>query len=92
MNFGESSKPHPCPECALVQLVPEARRKESRPCRFIQLNSDGVTIEDFYRTGTQRELEWNLMVWLRKTVRQLDDERHKLGDSKRDREPSKRGK
>ncbi len=35
LNFGESSKPHACSECALVQLVPESRRKESRPCRFI---------------------------------------------------------
>jgi hypothetical protein len=84
LNFRDWTKPHPCSECALVQLVPEARRKEKRPCRFIRLNGEGRTIEDFYRTGSQRELEWNLMIWLRETIRKLDDDRHKLGDSKRD--------
>ncbi len=83
LNHNERNRIHPCKECALYSFVPEDRRNEQFPCRHIPLTDDGQTVNDFYRSGTQRELEWNLMVWLRKTIRRLEGKRGLLGASKR---------
>ena len=64
-NYNDRSRPQPCSECALLQLVPESKRSEPSPCRFIPITAEGETIEDFYRFGTQQELEAALKRWLR---------------------------
>ena len=79
LNYHETSHRRPCSDCKLTELVPESHRNESRSCRYIPLNDLGQTVDDFYRGGTQRELEWNLMVWLRKTIARMEAERGKLG-------------
>jgi hypothetical protein len=47
-----------------MQFVPPDKREEKIPCRFIPLNDAGVTVESFYRSGTQDELESALREWL----------------------------
>jgi hypothetical protein len=81
-NYHGKIQRQSCDECALAQLVPEAQRNTKRPCRFIPLNDLGQTVGYFDRYGTQNQLEWNLMAWLRKTIRRLENERGMLGDQK----------
>jgi len=68
LNFGEPSHPYPCNECFLMQFVPKEKQKESVPCRFIPLTERRETVDDFYRCGTQIELEGALKNWLRKEI------------------------
>src|SRR5229473_7310205 len=75
MNYDSKENPAPCSDCLLMQFVPGGSREEKIPCRHIPLNETGETIESFYRTGTQPELEEAYGKWLRKTIRQLELER-----------------
>ncbi len=81
MNYGSRENPEPCTDCVLMQLVPPQSREEKVPCRHIPLNEAGETIESFYRTGTQRELDEALGKWLRKTIQRLEEERAQKQDS-----------
>jgi hypothetical protein len=74
-NFCDPARPHPCESCLLEQFVPENRKKESVPCRFIELTSEGETVEDFYRTGSQIEIEQALARWLRAQIDRIEKER-----------------
>ncbi len=74
-NFCDPARPHPCESCLLEQFVPEDRKKESVPCRFITLTKDGQTVEDFYRTGSQIEIEEALARWLRAQIEKIEKER-----------------
>jgi len=74
-NFCDPTRPHPCQECLLEQFVPDAQRTESIPCRFIPLTKDGLTVEDFYRTGSQIEMEEALGRWLREQIERIQRER-----------------
>ena len=74
-NFCDPARPHPCESCLLEQFVPEERKKESVPCRFITLTKDGQTVEDFYRTGSQIEIEEALARWLRAQIEKIEKER-----------------
>jgi hypothetical protein len=74
-NFCDPARPHPCQSCLLEQFVPDAQKKESIPCRFIQLTPDGVTVEDLYRTGSQVEMEEALAKWLREQIARIERER-----------------
>jgi len=74
-NFCDPARPHPCETCLLVQFVPEARRADPVPCRFIELTEQGQTIEDFYRTGSQVELEEALAGWLRTQIAKIENAR-----------------
>ena len=74
-NFCDPARPHPCESCLLEKFVPESRRAESIPCRFIPLTKEGQTIEDFYRTGSQREMEEALATWLREQIAKIKKER-----------------
>jgi hypothetical protein len=56
-NFCDPARPHPSDSCLLEQYVPEGQKKESSPCRFIPRTQDGVTVEDFYGTGSQAGTE-----------------------------------
>src|SRR5215467_1889091 len=74
-NFCDPARPHPCDSCLLETFVPEGQRKESIPCRFIPLTTEGQTIEDLYRTGNQAEMEEALGKWLRAQIERIERER-----------------
>ena len=73
LNFDDATKPHPCEECQLVQFVPDEERTKNSPCRFIPLNERGETVDHFYRSGTQVELEEALGRWLRKQISRMEE-------------------
>jgi len=72
LNFGDPSHPHPCNECFLMQFVPEKKQGERVPCHFIPLTAKGETVDDFYRWGTQIEVEEALKNWLRKEIKRIE--------------------
>lgn len=74
-NFCDPARPHPCEACLLEQFVPENRRTEAVPCRFIELTKEGQTVDDFYRTGSQMEMEDALAKWLRAQIEKIERER-----------------
>jgi len=74
-NFCDPARPHPCETCLLEKFVPPNKRAESVPCRFIQLTEQGQTVDDFYRTGSQAELEEALARWLRAQIEKIEKER-----------------
>ena len=74
LNFDNLDKREPCKDCLLFQFVPAERRAEKSPCRHIPLNADGQTIADFYRWGTQREIDEALAGWLRAKIKELEQE------------------
>jgi hypothetical protein len=71
LNFDDATRPHPCNECPLMEFVPLQFRGESAPCRFIPLTEAGETVDHFYRSGTQMELEGALACWLRKEIQRM---------------------
>jgi len=75
LNFGDTTRSHPCLDCLLTQLVPPEYRKKDVPCRFIPLNDKGQTIDSLYRTGTQEEIEEALRAWLRREISRIEAER-----------------
>lgn len=74
-NFCDPARPHPCESCLLEQFVPEQHKSENVPCRFIALTKEGQTVEDFYRTGSQIEIEQALARWLRAQIDRIEKER-----------------
>lgn len=72
MNYDSKANPRPCEECFLMQFVPRESRGEKVPCRHIPLNQEGETLDDFYRGGTQQEIEDALGGWLRRTIARLE--------------------
>ena len=68
LNFDDASRPHPCAECPLMAFVPYQFQGESAPCRFVALTQAGETVDHFYQSGTQMELEEALACWLRKQI------------------------
>jgi hypothetical protein len=71
LNFNDSTRPHACAACSLMAFVPYQFQGESAPCRFIALTEVGETIDQFYQSGTQMELEVALACWLRKQIGRL---------------------
>jgi hypothetical protein len=65
----------PCSECALIDFVPDGFAKKSVPCRYIPLNEHGETVDSFYRTGTQEELDTAVVKWLKSTIEQIEREK-----------------
>ena len=68
INFQDAARLHPCSECLLMEFVPPQFRGETAPCRFIPLTEAGESVDYFYRSGTQMELEGALACWLRKQI------------------------
>ena len=75
LNFDSVQSPKPCSDCILMQLIPEDLRNKKSPCRYIPLSEHGETIDSFYRTGTQEELEAAVAQWLRITIARLRREK-----------------
>jgi len=74
LNFDPLQPPKPCSDCALMELIPEAAHARKIPCRYIPLNERGETVDSFYRTGTQEELEAAVVNWLKTTIDRLEKE------------------
>lgn len=74
-NFCDPARPHPCEKCLLERFVPDGQKKESIPCRFIPLTTEGRTVEELYRSGSQVEMEEALAVWLRAQIEKIERER-----------------
>ena len=55
-----------------MQFVPEEKQGERVPCHFIPLTAKGETVDDFYRWGTQIEVEEALKNWLRKEIKRIE--------------------
>lgn len=72
LNFDPTQPSKPCSDCILMQLTPEDRRDKKIPCRYISLSENGETIDSFYRTGTQEELEAAVARWLKSTITRLE--------------------
>jgi len=75
LNFDATQPSKPCSDCILTQLTPEDRRDKKIPCRYIPLSENGETIDSFYRTGTQEELEVAVARWLKSTITRLEREK-----------------
>ena len=71
LNFDDIARPHACADCRLMEFVPPQFRGESAPCRFIALTEVGETIDHFYQSRTQMELEEALACWLRKQIERM---------------------
>jgi len=63
-----------CRNCALMRFVPHEYRHETVPCHHIPLTVANETVDSFYRTGTQEELEQALRDWLSATIKKLEEE------------------
>ena len=74
LNFSDAARPHPCGKCLLMNFVPAGRRTEDLPCRFIPITPEGRTVDDFYRTETQVEMEEALARWLRAQIQKIERE------------------
>jgi hypothetical protein len=72
MNYDSKESRTPCVECLLMQFVPADRRGEKVPCRHIPITSDGETLLQMYRGGTEQEIEEALANWLKKEIAKLE--------------------
>jgi hypothetical protein len=84
LNFDPARAPKPCDDCILTQLAPKNSRNRNIPCRYIPLNEAGATIDSFYRSGTQKELEAAFGEWLRSAIQRLEEQK---AESKNDEIP-----
>jgi hypothetical protein len=81
LNYRPSQNQRACSECVLMALVPPERRDEKVPCRHIQLNQQGDTIDSLYRSGTQEELESALRNWLTQKIESLEKPAASVGQT-----------
>ncbi len=79
-NYSDRSRPHRCIDCWLMQFVALDLRDEQVPCRFVQLTSDGITIDSLYRYGSTAETEQILSCWLRERIREIEGELAEVSD------------
>ena len=68
LNFCDATQPHRCIDCLLMEFVPLQFRGETAPCRFVPPTEAGESVDYFYRTGTQMELEEALACWLHRQI------------------------
>jgi hypothetical protein len=75
VNYNSDASPRPCTDCALIYLVPPARRSAKCPCRHIPFNESGETLDSLYRYADQTEIEKTVGGWLHGAIKHLDEER-----------------
>src|SRR5260370_42276023 len=71
-NRGVSEKLVPRSRCALLQLVPLAKRTNEIPCRDIPLNQKGENLQSLYETATRGGVELNSDRWMRTTIERIE--------------------
>ena len=74
-NYDRTENPNPCTGCLLMHFVPPERRSERIPCRHIQLNASGATLDSLYRNSDRRAVEEAVTNWLRSTIDRLEKQR-----------------
>ena len=74
-NYESRENPGPCRDCVLIHLVPPESRSTKFPCRHIQLNASGETLDSLYRCSDQDEIEEVVGTWLKATIQRLEAER-----------------
>jgi hypothetical protein len=74
MNYDTKEDRTPCADCLLMQFVPADKHGERVPCRHIPLTSDGDTLLQLYRGGTEQEIEEAVSSWLGKEIVKLEGE------------------
>lgn len=77
LNFNAREDREPCSDCLLMQFVPEEKRSAKIPCRHIEFNAAGQTLDTLYDWSTQQEIEEALESWLKTTIQRLEKERAK---------------
>jgi hypothetical protein len=75
LNFGDTSRSHPCDECLLSALVPQNRLRETVPCHYIPLNAEGETVHYLERNASREEMEQKVAAWLGCMVEILEQAR-----------------
>jgi hypothetical protein len=75
LNFNDETRPHPCSECVLHDLVPVQAIQENVPCHFIPLNHEGETVNSMERQYNQVELEEAVKTWLRAAIQKIEADR-----------------
>jgi hypothetical protein len=81
LNFGETTKRHPCYECLLWEWVPADCQGEDLPCHFIPLNEQGDSIASLEDSGDREEAEKALFAWLDSVIGHLEsDLAHESGE------------
>jgi hypothetical protein len=75
LNFNDASRPHPCNECLLYELVPAEARAESVPCHHIRLNASGQSVATLDRGSNQEMVQEEVIRWLRETIARMERER-----------------
>jgi hypothetical protein len=73
-NFSDKARPHLCEDCWLMEFVRSDRREEQVPCRFVELTTNGVTVDSLYRCGTPAESEEALRSWIQQRIHELESE------------------
>jgi hypothetical protein len=63
-----------CRACKLWPLVPSDKAQELIPCHHIRLNTQGETIADLYRHGSQDSLDHAYREWLYTLLQQLENQ------------------
>jgi hypothetical protein len=79
-NFSHQRRPFACEDCWLMEYVAPRFRAEQVPCRFVQLTSDGLTVDSLYRWGTPVESEEALRTWLQQRIHELELELRGAGE------------
>jgi hypothetical protein len=75
LNYGDSTRAHPCSECHLMDFVPAEARAEIVPCHHIQLNEKGETIAALEAEENQQKKEDSVKEWLYARIIQIEDAR-----------------
>jgi hypothetical protein len=70
-NFNSTAQ-IPCEDCVLAPLFSKDALDQNVPCDHIPLTTSGDTLESLYRTGTQREIEDAVRIWLKAAIRKLE--------------------
>lgn len=71
MRLGNASCVESC--CPLLGFLPPESRQRQTPCRHIQLNQNGDTVDALYRTATPLELETAVRHWLLQKIKELEN-------------------
>jgi hypothetical protein len=82
LNHDDPARQHACDDCLLSRLAPREGRFAAVPCRHISLDSNGVTLDDLYRTSSYAETKQAVWSWLRNTIAQLEKSKPHLGESR----------
>jgi hypothetical protein len=81
MNYDTKEDRTPCAECLLMQFVPADKQSEKVPCRHIPLTSNGGSLLQLYRGGTEQEIEEALAGWLKIEIAKLESKEKSVSSS-----------